>query len=265
MVDWPEAGYHSHRSRHRSKYRKMIEKAIKKLESKATPDGIIECIKNEDKTWEKMNKNAQEMLPAQVKLMIVNSPSRVNYGENNKPRGYKKDFDFLFLSSGGVVEFYEPSKHGEWTIMEDANGKPGIAKNRLLRSADSETIFDPETLKKLFHKHFRMSGSNYREIAARILLDATEFTDDGKQIKKNVEKLNFGKPPKPKGFGPAALEMCREPMGRNVGIVYNKAERSYSLALSQDTSEEQRNELKGICGEYIAKWHVNVMTEKDVE
>ena len=54
-------------------------------------------------------------------------------------------------------------------------------------------------------------------------------------------------------------------MGRNVGIVYNKAERSYSLALSQDTSEEQRNELKGICGEYIAKWHVNVMTEKDVE
>ena len=106
-----------------------------------------------------------------------------------------------------------------------------------------------------------MSNRNYREVAVRTLLDAADLTDvKGKQIKENIKKLNSILPPELQGKNDVgvALEMCREPQGERVGIEYNSKKDSYSLALSKDVTEEQKKELKGICGRYIAKLHIDL-------
>ena len=130
-----------------------------------------------------------------------------------------------------------------------------------VQTTSSEKAYSFDELSKLFHKHFRMSNRNYREVAVRTLLDAADLTDvKGKQIKENIKKLNSILPPELQGQNDVgvALEMCREPQGKRVGIEYNSKKDSYSLALSKDATEEQKKELKGICGRYIAKLHIDL-------
>ena len=38
--------------------------------------------------------------------MTVNSVSRIHFGENKKPRGYKEKMDVLYATDRGVVEVY---------------------------------------------------------------------------------------------------------------------------------------------------------------
>ena len=203
--------------------------------------------------------------------MSVNSPSRLQYPENKKARGHNERLDILYKDENerGVFELYDPAKHGKWTIMLDHNGKTVLAKDGVPLSESSVEIFSFEKLKDVTEHHIRYHQSNYLEIAIRTLLDSENFTMEWDKIGKNVEKLNFGIPPKPSGFGPAAKEMCKEPPGKKVGIKCKyengRATNTFSLLLATETTEEQIDELKAVCGKGIAQWHAKKMTEKDVE
>jgi len=234
------------------KYGPMIRDALKELGGEIDYAKMKDfCAKHDKKyPWVKSN-----TLQRQLYSFTVNCEGRIHYKSNKNARGYDGKIDILFDTGGGKLVNYEPGKHGEWRIiMKD--GKPQIDKVGVSQQDTQETVFDFETLKKKFLKEFGTKKGNYQEVAAKTLLDATNFTDDGKKIKENVDKLNFGKPLK-QGFGTNATEMCREKWYAGVGIVYNKA-KGYSLALALDTTEKQKKELKGICGRYIAKMHIDL-------
>ena len=246
-------------ARWRKKYRPMIMDALKELGGEIDYPKMKEFRAKHGKKYGVANQSL-ETLRRSLYTFTVNNPGRVGYAGNKKERGYDDRIDILFDTGGGKLVSYEPGKHGEFPIiMKD--GELQVDLSGTARSASSEEAYSFDELSKLFHKHFRMSNRNYREVAARTLLDAADLTDvKGKQIRKNIEKLNSILPPELQGQNDVgvALEMCREPMGRNVGIVYNKAKDSYSLALSKDATEEQKKELKGICGRYIAKLHIDL-------
>ena len=245
--------------------RSMIKDAVADYNGSATHKKIINWIN------EKYNDVNENTIRAQINACTVNSPSRVGMPECSKPREYDDRYDFLFTpkSGSGVVEFYEPKIHGKWTIMKNNNGKITIAQDGVPLSESSVEIFSFEKLKDVTEHHIRYHQSNYLEIAIRTLLDSENFTMEWDKIGKNVEKLNFGIPPKPSGFGPAAKEMCKEPPGQKVGIKCKyengRATNTFSLLLATETTEEQIDELKAMCGKGIAQWHAKKMTEKDVE
>ena len=238
------------------KYGPMIRDALKELGGEIDYAKMKDfCAADKKYSWVKSN-----TLQRQLYSFTVNHEGRIHYKSNKKARGYDGKIDILFDTGGGKLVNYEPGKHGEWRIIIK-NGKPQIDEVGVSQQDTQETVFDFEALKKLFHKHFRMSNRNYREVAVRTLLDAADLTDvKGKQIKKNIVKLNSILPPELQGQNDVgvALEMCREQHGKRVGIEYNNEKDSYSLALSKDATEEQKKELKGICGRYIAKLHIDL-------
>ena len=254
-------------TRYWGKYGPMFVDALKELGGEIDYAKMKEFVAKHGEKYGVASHSA-DTLQRQLYAFTVNHEGRVHYGQNKKARGYDSKKDILFgivpttASGGGKYVSYEPSKHGEWRIIIK-DGKPQIDKVGVSQSDKQETGFDFETLKKLFHKHFRMSNRNYREVAVRTLLDAADLTDvKGKQIKENIKKLNSILPPELQGQNDVgvALEMCREPQGERVGIEYNRKKDSYSLALSKDATEEQKKELKGICGRYIAKLHLQLVS-----
>ena len=62
-----------------------------------------------------------DTIDRQIRVCCVNSPTRVNWGVNQKPRitdGSNK-YDFLYILEGkGQVEPYRPDKHGLWEIAQ---------------------------------------------------------------------------------------------------------------------------------------------------
>ena len=251
------------------KYGPMIRDALKELGGEIDYAKMKEFVAKHGEKYG-VASHSTDTLQRQLYAFTVNHEGRVHYGQNKKARGYDSKKDILFdtvpttASGGGKYVSYEPSKHGEWRIIINAKGEPQIDKVGVSQSDKQETVFDFETLKKKFLKEFGNKFRNYQEVAAKTLLDATNFTDDGKKIKENVDKLNFGTPPKPKGFGTNALEMIREGRYADAGIVYSKA-KGYSLALALDTDEDQNKELKGICGRAIAKLRVKKYGEDELQ
>jgi RecB family endonuclease NucS len=64
----------------------------------------------------------------------VNSPSRIHYQENKKPRISNGSHDFLFSVSRGKVIRYDPALHGIWEIRESPEGQFSV------RLKDDENI-----------------------------------------------------------------------------------------------------------------------------
>jgi endonuclease NucS-like protein len=65
----------------------------------------------------------------QIGTVTVNRKSRVNAPENSKPRVAKDArYDFLFTPSYGMVELYDPSKHGIWEIFQNEDGSRGVRR-----------------------------------------------------------------------------------------------------------------------------------------
>ncbi|CAN0626703.1 protein of unknown function [Burkholderia multivorans] len=52
----------------------------------------------------------------QISICTVNRVGRVGYPENKKPRLANGRYDFLFATGRGKVVWYDPDKHGLWTI-----------------------------------------------------------------------------------------------------------------------------------------------------
>lgn len=65
-------------------------------------------------------------LNCQISVCSVNSPSRVSYTQNKKPRIANGPYDFLFNTGKGRVAPYEPSIHGQWEIVATDDGRCAV-------------------------------------------------------------------------------------------------------------------------------------------
>lgn len=66
---------------------------------------------------------------AHITLCSVNSTSRVNFPPNSKPRRSNDErYDFLFQVDRGVVERYDPARHGLWEIRKIDGGKLDVGR-----------------------------------------------------------------------------------------------------------------------------------------
>lgn len=63
---------------------------------------------------------------AQILVCCVNSPTRVHYPENQRPRKSDHIYDFLYKVGRGKVELYDPASHGLWEIRYDQFGKLSV-------------------------------------------------------------------------------------------------------------------------------------------
>src|SRR5688572_9432655 len=84
----------------------MIKEAVENMGGQATHSQIRDYIK---KTYGPVNDNT---ISAQIAVCTVNSPSRIHYPENQKPRSTDSRYDFLFSTGRGQVEFYNTQRHG---------------------------------------------------------------------------------------------------------------------------------------------------------
>jgi hypothetical protein len=132
-------------------------------------------------------------IQAQIVVCTVNHPSRVHYPENKRPRLAGSQYDFLFRVGRGELEQYDPQRHGQWSIIEqadgtllvsgpedsssgkDVNGREGSAAEIRIRSEDGEEL-DPEQTGAFAQE------SHLRDFLARNLelleLNLSLFADD---------------------------------------------------------------------------------------
>jgi endonuclease len=108
----------------------MVKEAVESLNGKANYSQIREYIQNK---YKDVNEST---ITCQIIVCSVNHPSRIHYTENYKPRHADSQYDFLFNTGRGQVEFYNPERHGEWEIVLNEYGK--LQVRQLMR--EGETI-----------------------------------------------------------------------------------------------------------------------------
>jgi hypothetical protein len=99
----------------------MIKEAVENLGGKASHRDIISYVQT---NYGLVNEGT---IRCQITICTVNSPSRVHYPENEKPRKCDSRYDFLYSTDRGEVTIYRPSEHGEWEIAE-VNGKLAVVQ-----------------------------------------------------------------------------------------------------------------------------------------
>lgn len=127
--------------------------SVENLGGRATYKDIINYIK------EKYGDVNEKTIKAQIIICTVNHPSRIHFPENKKPRKSNQKYDFLYMIEKGVVEFYDPTKHGEWEIRKNEYGRLEIAKvNELVETARqlaSEESNDENRTCSILENHLR--------------------------------------------------------------------------------------------------------------
>jgi RecB family endonuclease NucS len=101
----------------------MVKKAVHGLGGSATNVAVRDWILQQ---YPNTNTNT---ISCQIIVCTVNHDSRVHYPENKKPRISNTQYDFLFRSGRGQLEFYDPQKHGQWEIYKKDDGKLGVRKS----------------------------------------------------------------------------------------------------------------------------------------
>ena len=102
--------------------REMMREAVEALGSPTTNTAVQDWIA------ERYPGTNQATVQAHCIMCCVNQPSRAHYPENQRPRvADDPRYDFLFRPERGKLEWYDPEKHGVWTIEQDDEGKFAIA------------------------------------------------------------------------------------------------------------------------------------------
>lgn len=142
----------------------MIKEAIQSLGGRASHRDIIAYIKGK---YGPVNENT---IRCQITICTVNSPSRVHYPENNKPRKCNSRYDFLYSTNRGEVTLFNPAEHGEWEIASidgklaavQKGGSPQFGvmtrrqKNEYSLSEMEATVFCPACKKNVTIKDERV-------------------------------------------------------------------------------------------------------------
>jgi len=101
--------------------RQMIREAVEALGSPTTNVAV--------KQWIEAKYPGTNPSTVQCHLIMccVNQPSRVHYPESCNPRTCNDPrYDFLFRPQRGVLEWYDPARHGVWSIEQDNAGEFAI-------------------------------------------------------------------------------------------------------------------------------------------
>ncbi|WP_423391991.1 endonuclease NucS domain-containing protein [Burkholderia sp. LMG 21824] len=83
-------------------------------------------------------------IACQIAICTVNRVSRVNYPENKKPRLANGPYDFLFATNRGKVTWYDPDKHGMWSIEQTLPTSNRLAVRRV--DETTEAVMAPQDI-----------------------------------------------------------------------------------------------------------------------
>lgn len=125
--------------------RQMIKEAVENLGGKASYSEIKDYI------WKKYGDVNEGTINCQIISCTVNHPSRIHYPVNQKPRkANDPNYDFLFSPTKGIVELYDPEKHGTWEIRMDDTGKlivaqTGLEEHEELTEKEKDLLFPLES------------------------------------------------------------------------------------------------------------------------
>jgi len=102
--------------------REMLREAVEALGSPTTNTAVQNWIA------EHYPATNQASVRAHCIMCCVNQPSRVHYPQTQRPRvADDPRYDFLFRPERGKLEWYDPERHGVWTIEQDDEGKFAIS------------------------------------------------------------------------------------------------------------------------------------------
>ncbi|WP_156778547.1 DUF7669 domain-containing protein [Thermoplasma acidophilum] len=91
----------------------MIKEAVRFIKCPCSNSAIINYVLSK---WSDQN---HDSIQDQINSASVNLPSRVDYPENQKEvSSAREKYDFLYRTAKGVVEEYDPHKHGIWGILQ---------------------------------------------------------------------------------------------------------------------------------------------------
>lgn len=103
--------------------RQMIREAVEALGSPTNNVGVRDWI---EAHYPGTNPRT---IGQQIRFCSVNQPSRVHQDTNRRPRTANDPrYDFLYCPAPGVLEIYDPTVHGMWSIEQDAGGHPFIRR-----------------------------------------------------------------------------------------------------------------------------------------
>jgi Cdc6-like AAA superfamily ATPase len=227
--------------------RQMIKEIMETFDRRVTKQQILEKINDQ---YSNVNERS---VSAHLYSLSVNYPSRINHGRNHKPRSFNPDYDFLFRVDTNNFELYDPRKHGNYELME-SNGKTVVAK-------DGIPILNNEKSSLLeFLQNPRRTYANYQPIVIKILLEKgkeQEFSSQLKEIEEKIIQLNFDREDfKIKNAMDAVLPALEE-------YVESDGE---TISLKIDVfSDEEISECLKICGQEIAKWHIEKILKQDFD
>ncbi len=98
----------------------MLEEAIDDLGGRATHRQLKSHIK------QRYGDVKDITIQCHFILCAVNHPSRVHYGQNRAPRMAGGKYDFLYRPARGLLERYDPDRHGVWGIVRGDDGRPHV-------------------------------------------------------------------------------------------------------------------------------------------
>lgn len=163
----------------------MIKEAIEALNGRANYPAIKEYINDK---WDDVN---QATINAQLIVLSVNQPSRVQYTMNKKPRISNSQYDILFSIGPGQVVANNPNEHGIWEIYKNEYDAPAIRQVISDIQEDNEQeIEEPGDGSFLFPieanlRDFLIQNlSTFRE--KKLKLHTDEFGRDGKEYRTEV-------------------------------------------------------------------------------
>jgi len=149
----------------------MIKEAVEYYGGRASYKQIKEYIKN---NYGKINEGT---INCQIAALSVNMPSRIHYPENKKERicDPSNKYDILYNLGNGLVEFYDPNKHGRWAIKKDEYGKLKVVQ-----------IFEdePEEISEEENWHFPVEA-HLRDF---IVENLSSIQIDGKNLELYVDE-----------------------------------------------------------------------------
>jgi hypothetical protein len=149
-------------------------------------------------------------IQCQIIVCTVNHPSRVHYPENTKPRAANTKYDFLYRCGRGLLELYNPEKHGQWEIYEQENGKLGV------RRIDEEVQMEEEEAKEgtgfAAEDHLRDYLAQHLDVIEPGLeLYVDDHEKDGVEYRTGVGNIDILAVDKKGGFVVIELKVSRGP------------------------------------------------------
>lgn len=122
----------------------MVREAIEKLGGNTTNGAIVKWIQQH---YPGTNKNT---IQCTILSSCVNVESRINWPENSKPRACNSQYDFLYKPGRGLVELYDPERHGQWELRKNEDGEVVVNKITTtdIAGIEPETYIAPESTKE---------------------------------------------------------------------------------------------------------------------